>query len=52
MSNGTSIEDHLAIFKEVVADLETVEVKYDEDLVLILLCSLLSSCMTFRDYSR
>ena len=41
MMEGTSLEDNLTIFKEIVSDLETMEVKYDEeDLRLILLCSL------------
>nr|XP_015638684.1 uncharacterized protein LOC107281003 [Oryza sativa Japonica Group] len=48
--------DHLSAFKEIVADLESMEVKYDEeDLGLILLCSLPSSYANFRDtilYSR
>ncbi|PHT75387.1 G-type lectin S-receptor-like serine/threonine-protein kinase [Capsicum annuum] len=54
MSKGASMEDHLSIFKEIVSDLETLKVKYDEeDLGLILL--LLASYMTFRNtilYSR
>ena len=42
--------DHLSAFKEIVADLESMEVKYDEeDLGLILLCSLPSSYANFRD---
>lgn len=56
MAEGGSLEDHLAVFKEIVADLETLEVKYDvEDLALILLCSLPASYSSFRDtilYSR
>ena len=56
MSEGASLEDHLTVFKEIVSDLETLEVKYDdEDLGLILLCSLPASYSTFRDtilYSR
>lgn len=39
-------------FKEIITNLETMEVKYDEeDLELNLLCSLPSSYMTFRDTS-
>ncbi|XP_022883877.1 uncharacterized protein LOC111400719 [Olea europaea var. sylvestris] len=39
--NGGSLEDHIVVFKEIVADLETLEVKYnEEDLALILLRSL------------
>ena len=50
LSEGASLEDHLTTFKEIVSDLETLEVKYDkEDLGLILLCSLPSSYSTFRD---
>lgn len=49
MSECTSV-DQLTVFKEIVADLETINVKYnEEDLALILLCSLPSSYMTFRD---
>lgn len=56
MSEGASLEDHLFVFKKIVSDLETMEVKYnEEDLGLILLCSLPASYTTFRDtvlYSR
>ena len=56
MAEGTSLEDHLTTFKEIVADLETLEVKYEEeDQRLMLLCSLPNSDVTFRDtilYSR
>ncbi|CAA3028658.1 Hypothetical predicted protein [Olea europaea subsp. europaea] len=56
MAEGRSLQDHLALVKEIVADLDTLEVKYDEeDLVLILLCSLPSSFSSFHDtilYSR
>ena len=56
MAEGTSLEQHLTNFKELVANLETLEVKYkEEDLGLILLCSLLVLYATFRDmilYSR
>ena len=42
--------DHISTFKEIVADLETMEVKYDEaNLGLILLCSLPSSYSDFRN---
>ena len=42
--------DHIFTFTEIVANLETMEVKYDEeDLRLIWLCSLASSYKTFRD---
>ena len=37
-------------FKEIVADMRTLEVKYGEEyLGLIFLCSLLGSYMTFKD---
>lgn len=52
MIEGTSLEDHLIIFNEVVVDLKTLEVKYDEeDLSLIFLCSLPASYMSFRRQS-
>ena len=42
--------NHLPIFKEIVADLVSMEVKYDdEDLALLLLCSLPSSFTNLRD---
>ena len=42
--------DHVSTFKEIVVYLQTIEVKYDEeDLGLILLCSLPSSHTNFRD---
>ena len=41
MQEGDSVLSHLSIFKEIVADLVSMEVKYDdEDLGLLLLCSL------------
>ena len=50
MTGGTSIESHLTVFKEIISDLEAMEVKYDdENLTLIFLCSLPTSCSTFRD---
>lgn len=56
MAKGGSLEDHIIVFKEIVADLEMLEVKYDkEDLVLILLCLLFGSYISFRNtilYSR
>ena len=56
MVEGTSLEEHLMTFKELLVDLETLEVKYEkEDLGLILLCSLPVLYATFRDtilYSR
>lgn len=56
MIECTSLEDHLTVFKKIVADLETLEVKNDkEDLGLILSCSLPYLYVSFRDtilYSR
>ena len=50
MAKGTSIKNHLTIFKEIISDLESMEVKYDdENLALILLCSLPDFYSTFRD---
>ena len=50
LSKGKSIINPISTFKESVADLETMEVKYEEeDLGLILLCSLPSLYSTFRD---
>lgn len=56
MTGDGSLEDHLAIFKEIIINLETLEAKYnEEDLNFIFLCSLPSSFTLFRDmilYSR
>ena len=56
MAKGTSLEEYLTTFKEIVTDLETLEVKNEEeDLGLMLLCSLPNSYATFKDtilYSR
>ena len=50
MAEATTLEEHLTTFKEIVADLETLEVKYEEeDLGLILLCSLPILYASFRD---
>ena len=50
MQEGDSVMGHLSVFKEIVADLGSMEVKYeDEDLGLLLLCSLPSSYASFRD---
>lgn len=56
LQEGGSLMDHLSVFKEIITDLEAMEVKYDEeDLGLILLYSLPISYSNFRDtilYSR
>ena len=50
MAKGTSLEEHLTTFKELVVDLETLEVKYEEeDIGLFFLCLLHVSYATFRD---
>ncbi|KAE8688972.1 hypothetical protein F3Y22_tig00110945pilonHSYRG00013 [Hibiscus syriacus] len=56
LANGLSLEEYMTTFKEIVYDLETFEVKYDqEDLGMILLCLTPSSYLSFIDiilYSR
>jgi len=48
--DGGSVLNHISIFKEIVADLVSMEVHFvDEDLGLLLLCSLPSSYANFRD---
>ncbi|CAD6255778.1 unnamed protein product [Miscanthus lutarioriparius] len=50
LQEGGSVMNHLSIFKKIVADLVSMEVKYDdEDLALLLLCSLPTSFANFRD---
>jgi hypothetical protein len=50
MEEGGSVLSHISVFKEIVADLVSIEVKNeDEDLGLLLLCSLPSSFASFRD---
>ncbi|KAG8492060.1 hypothetical protein CXB51_015686 [Gossypium anomalum] len=50
LEEGASIHEHLTVFKEILSNLEAMEVQYDkEDLGLILLCSLPPSYSTFRD---
>lgn len=50
LNEGTSIQAHIDMFKTIVTDLENLEVKYDdEDLALLLLCSLPSVYSNFRD---
>ena len=31
MTEGTSVEEHLTTFKEIFADLQTLEVKYEDE---------------------
>ena len=56
LQEGGSVLNYLWIFKGIVSDLQSMEVKYDdEDLGLLLLCSLPSCFAYFRDtilYSR
>ncbi|KAG8502990.1 hypothetical protein CXB51_000989 [Gossypium anomalum] len=56
LEEGASVHEHLTVFKEILSNLDAMEVQYDkEDLGLILLCSLPPSYSTFRDtilYSR
>ncbi|KAG8489116.1 hypothetical protein CXB51_017164 [Gossypium anomalum] len=56
LEEDASVHEHLTVFKEILSNLEAMEVQYDkEDLGLILLCSLPPSYSTFRDtilYSR
>jgi hypothetical protein len=50
MKEGGSVLNHLSVFEEIVSDLQAMEIDYDdEDLCLILLCSLPSSFTNFRD---
>lgn len=49
LAEGLYVINHISIFKEIVVVLKTMEVKYDdEDLGLILLCSLPPSYTTFQ----
>jgi hypothetical protein len=56
LQEGGSVLTHISVFKEIVADLTSMDVKFDdEDLALLLPCSLLASFNSFRDtilYSR
>jgi len=50
MQEGDSVRGHLSVFKEIVTNLGSMEVKYeDENLGLLLLCSLPSSYASFHD---
>ena len=50
MAEDTSLEEHLKTFQEIVTNLETLEIRYEEeDLGLILLCLLPISYVTFKD---
>ena len=56
MMEGTSLEDHLTMFDEIVSDLESMKLNIaDKDLALILLCFLPPSYRNFVEtllYSR
>ena len=56
MAKGSSLSSHLSTFKELVCNLENLDVKYeDNDLALFMLSSLPDSYSHFRDtimYSR
>jgi hypothetical protein len=48
LKEGGSVLSHVSSFKEIVADLQSMEVSYDdEDLGILLLCSLPSSFVNF-----
>ena len=48
MLEGTSLKDHLTVFKEIISNLENMELNIaNEDLALILLCSLPLSYRNF-----
>ncbi|KAG8492887.1 hypothetical protein CXB51_010059 [Gossypium anomalum] len=50
LEEGASVHEHLTVFKEILSNLEAMEVQYDkEDLGLILLCLLPLFYSTFRD---
>ena len=50
LQEGGSVMNHILVFKEIVADLLSMEVKFDDgDLGLLLLCSLPGSYSNFRD---
>ncbi|KAG8490587.1 hypothetical protein CXB51_013756 [Gossypium anomalum] len=50
LEEGASVHEHLIVFKEILSNLEAMEVQYDKEyLGLILLCSLPPSYSTFRD---
>jgi hypothetical protein len=50
LQEGTSVMNHLSIFREIISDLMSMEVKYeDEDVALLLLVSLPSSFENFSD---
>jgi hypothetical protein len=50
LQEGDYVMMHISVFKEIVADLTSMEVKFDdEDLALLLLCSLTTSYNNIRD---
>jgi hypothetical protein len=49
LQEGGSILTHISVFKEIVADLTSMQVKFDdEDLTLLLLCPFLHRTTTFK----
>ncbi|KAG8493126.1 hypothetical protein CXB51_010660 [Gossypium anomalum] len=50
LEEGAPMQEHLTVFKEILSNLEAMELQYDkEDLGLILICLLPPSYSTFRD---
>jgi hypothetical protein len=49
LQEGGSILMHISVFKEIVADLTSMEVKFDDEDLALLLCSLPTSYNNFRD---
>jgi hypothetical protein len=48
LQEGGSILTHILVFKEIVANLTSMEVKFDdEDLALLIMCSLIASYNNF-----
>jgi hypothetical protein len=48
LQEGGSVLTHISVFKKIVADLTSMEVKFDDkDLALLLLCSLPASYNNF-----
>ena len=50
MSEGTSVKSHIDQFSSSIMDVSNIDVKIDdEDQILLLLCSLPSSCKNFKE---